>query len=134
VQKIKESDSVSFGFNAATDSTSTSSPTGVIDPTKVVHARAANAASVSSLMITTEALIADKPEKKDAAGAVVAAAAWAAVGGHRPAQSEPERRDIDDEDVGLTEATAAPPWYARVPASVRRRAQKIREVVRLVLG
>ena len=39
-------------------------PGGVIDPTKVVRAALQNAASVASLLLTTEALIAEKPEKK----------------------------------------------------------------------
>ena len=69
VQKIKESDSVSFGFNAATEKYVDLIADGVIDPTKVVRNALRNAASVSSLMITTEALIADKPEKKDSAPA-----------------------------------------------------------------
>jgi chaperonin GroEL len=43
---------------------------GVIDPTKVVRAALQNAASVASLLLTTEALIAEKPEKKGGAGAM----------------------------------------------------------------
>ena len=43
---------------------------GVIDPTKVTRTALENAASISSLLITTEALVADKPEKKDAAPAM----------------------------------------------------------------
>ena len=66
VQKIKESDG-SFGFNAATEEYCDLIEAGIIDPTKVVRHALQNAASVASLMITTEALIADKPEKKDAA-------------------------------------------------------------------
>jgi chaperonin GroEL len=67
VQKIKESTSVTFGYNAATDEYGDLIAWGIIDPTKVSRTALQNAASVASLMITTEALIADKPEPKKAA-------------------------------------------------------------------
>jgi chaperonin GroEL len=53
-----------FGFNAATEKYESLFAAGVIDPTKVVRFALQNAASVSGLMLTTEALIAEKPEKK----------------------------------------------------------------------
>jgi chaperonin GroEL len=68
VQKVKESDSISFGFNAATEEYGDLLAWGIIDPTKVTRTALQNAASVASLMITTEALIADKPEPKKAGG------------------------------------------------------------------
>ncbi len=68
IQKIKENGG-SFGFNAATEEYGDMLEFGVIDPTKVVRHALQNAASVSGLMITTEALIADKPEDKKAAPA-----------------------------------------------------------------
>ena len=55
-----------YGFNAATDAYENLVETGVIDPTKVVRFALQNAASVAGLMLTTEAMIADKPEKKKA--------------------------------------------------------------------
>ena len=55
-----------YGFNAATDAYENLVATGVIDPTKVVRFALQNAASVAGLMLTTEAMIADKPEKKKA--------------------------------------------------------------------
>jgi chaperonin GroEL len=67
VQKIKENSSVNFGYNAATDEYGDLIAWGIIDPTKVSRTALQNAASVASLMITTEALIADKPEPKKAA-------------------------------------------------------------------
>jgi chaperonin GroEL len=57
-----------FGFNADTEKYENLLATGVIDPTKVVRFALQNAASVSGLMLTTEALIAEKPEKKKEAG------------------------------------------------------------------
>ncbi len=55
-----------FGFDAAQDEYTDMIKAGIIDPTKVVRLALQNAASVASLMITTEALVADKPEKKSA--------------------------------------------------------------------
>ncbi len=53
-----------FGFNAETEKYENLISSGVIDPTKVVKLALQNAASVAGLMITTEALISEKPEKK----------------------------------------------------------------------
>jgi chaperonin GroEL len=53
-----------FGFNAATEEFEDLVKAGIVDPTKVVRIALQNAASVAGLMITTEAMIADKPEKK----------------------------------------------------------------------
>jgi chaperonin GroEL len=58
-----------FGFNAATEVYENLVAAGVIDPTKVVRFAVQNAASVAGLMITTEAMIAEKPKKKKGAGA-----------------------------------------------------------------
>jgi chaperonin GroEL len=55
-----------FGFNAATGQYANLLENGVIDPTKVVRFALQNAASVAGLMITTEALVTEKPEKKKA--------------------------------------------------------------------
>src|SRR5512136_376149 len=55
-----------FGFDAALDEYTDMIKAGIIDPTKVVRLALQNAASVASLMITTEALVAEKPEKKPA--------------------------------------------------------------------
>jgi len=54
----------SFGYNAAKDEFEDLVKAGIVDPTKVVRSALQNAASVAGLMITTEAMIADKPEKK----------------------------------------------------------------------
>jgi len=66
VEKVK-SGKGSFGFNAATEHYEDLVNAGVIDPTKVVRAALQNAASVAGLMLTTEALIAEKPKKKEEA-------------------------------------------------------------------
>jgi chaperonin GroEL len=56
-----------FGYNAATDQYEDLIKAGIIDPTKVVRSALQNAASVAGLMLTTEAIIADKPkDEKDA--------------------------------------------------------------------
>ncbi|WP_420862800.1 chaperonin GroEL [Algirhabdus cladophorae] len=66
--KIRESDDVSFGFNAQTEEYGDMFKFGVIDPAKVVRTALQDAASVASLLITTEAMVADKPSK-DGGGA-----------------------------------------------------------------
>jgi chaperonin GroEL len=55
-----------YGFNADNNQYENLLAAGVIDPTKVVRFALQNAASVAGLMLTTEAMIADKPEKKKA--------------------------------------------------------------------
>src|SRR3712207_1417802 len=65
VEKVKGGKG-GFGFNAASEEYEDLVKAGVIDPTKVVRAALQNAASVASLMLTTEALVAEKPKKKDA--------------------------------------------------------------------
>ena len=66
-QKVKEGEA-DFGFNARTEVYETLISAGVIDPTKVVRAALENAASVSGLLLTTEAVVADRPEKPTAGG------------------------------------------------------------------
>ena len=66
--KIIESGDASFGFNAQTEEYGDMFKFGVIDPAKVVRTALQDAASVASLLITTEAMIAEKPEPKGAAG------------------------------------------------------------------
>ena len=61
INKIKESDDVSWGFNAYTEQFENLIESGVIDPTKVSRVALENAASVASLLITTEATIVEKP-------------------------------------------------------------------------
>ncbi|MBT8412726.1 MAG: chaperonin GroEL [Boseongicola sp.] len=67
--KIRESDDLSFGFNAQTEEYGDMFKFGVIDPAKVVRTALEDAASVAGLLITTEAMVADKPEPKGAGGA-----------------------------------------------------------------
>ncbi len=57
-----------FGFNAQTEEYEDLIKVGVIDPTKVVRAALQNAASVAALLLTTEAMVAEKPEEKKGAG------------------------------------------------------------------
>src|SRR6266540_2743761 len=59
-----------FGFNAQSEVYEDLEAAGVIDPTKVSRTALQNAASVASLLLTTEAMVADKPKKKGAAGAM----------------------------------------------------------------
>ena len=61
--KVRESDDKTFGFNAQTEEYGDMFKFGVIDPAKVVRHALEDAASVASLLITTEAMVADKPSK-----------------------------------------------------------------------
>ena len=64
--KIRESGDSAFGFNAQTEEYGDMFSFGVIDPAKVVRTALEDAASVAGLLITTEAMVADKPEPKGA--------------------------------------------------------------------
>jgi chaperonin GroEL len=68
VQRVKEG-SGAFGYNVATDTYEDLMAAGVVDPTKVTRSALQNAASIAALMLTTEALITELPEKKDKAAA-----------------------------------------------------------------
>jgi chaperonin GroEL len=65
--KIRESKDAKFGFNAQTEEYGDMFKFGVIDPAKVVRTALQDAASVAGLLITTEAMVADKPKKEEAA-------------------------------------------------------------------
>ena len=62
VGKISESDDANFGYNAQSGEFGNMIEMGIVDPMKVVRSALQDAASVSSLLITTEAMVADKPE------------------------------------------------------------------------
>jgi chaperonin GroEL len=66
VEKIRENSNPNYGFNAQTDTYEDLVVSGLIDPTKVTRRALQNAASIASLMLTTEAMIAEIPEKKPA--------------------------------------------------------------------
>ncbi|MBU3701905.1 MAG: chaperonin GroEL [Acidimicrobiia bacterium] len=78
VQRV-EAETGSIGLNAATGEMVDLIKDGVIDPAKVTRAALQNAASIAALLLTTEALVADKPEEPGAAAA--AAAAMGGMGG-----------------------------------------------------
>jgi chaperonin GroEL len=68
VEKVRQGKS-SFGFNAATEEYEDLMKAGIMDPTKVVRTALQNAASVAALLLTTEAMVAEKPkEEKSAPG------------------------------------------------------------------
>ena len=67
VNAVLESKESTYGFNARTEKYEDLVKAGVIDPTKVSRTALENAASVAGLLLTTEAMIANKPEKKEAA-------------------------------------------------------------------
>ena len=69
IEKVREHKEDSFGYNALTDTYEDLVKSGVIDPTKVTRTALQNAASISGLLLTTEALVVEKKEDKPAAPA-----------------------------------------------------------------
>jgi chaperonin GroEL len=76
IEKVRAGSEGNYGFNAATGSFEDLVKSGVIDPTKVTRSALQHASSISALMLTTEAMICEVPEKKPAAPA--------GPGGHGP--------------------------------------------------
>ncbi len=76
IERVRANGDANYGFNAATGQYEDLVKSGVIDPTKVTRSALQHAASISALMLTTEAMICEIPEKK--------AAAPAGPGGHGP--------------------------------------------------
>jgi len=76
IERVRGNQDANYGFNAATGQYEDLVKSGVIDPTKVTRSALQHAASISALMLTTEAMICEIPEKK--------AAAPAGPGGHGP--------------------------------------------------
>jgi chaperonin GroEL len=74
IGKIRENENAHFGYNAQTDVYEDLVASGVIDPAKVTRSALQNAASIAGLMLTTEAMVCEIPEKKSAP----------APGGHGP--------------------------------------------------
>ena len=67
--KVLEKDEYNWGFDAQTGEFKDLVKAGIIDPTKVVRTALQHAASVAGLLITTEAMVAERPEKPGAGGA-----------------------------------------------------------------
>jgi chaperonin GroEL len=65
VEKVKTNNNANHGFNAQTEAFGDLVSDGVIDPTKVVRTALQNAASIASLLLTTEALVSEIPEKEE---------------------------------------------------------------------
>jgi chaperonin GroEL len=81
VGKLMESSKENEGYDAVSDTFTDMVKAGVIDPTKVVRSSLQNAASVAALLITTEAMVADRPEPKEAAPAAPDMGGMGGMGG-----------------------------------------------------
>jgi len=79
IDNIRRSNKVGYGYDAFKEEYCDMIPSGIVDPTKVSRCALQNAASVAGMVLTTESLVADKPEKADPAAAM--AAQQAAMGG-----------------------------------------------------
>ena len=75
IDKIVNSGKVNYGFDAYKEEYTDMLDAGIVDPTKVTRSALENAASVASMVLTTESLVAEKKEDKAAANAAAAAAA-----------------------------------------------------------
>ncbi|HED65346.1 MAG TPA: chaperonin GroEL [Planctomycetes bacterium] len=69
VQNVRNGKGVNWGYNAATDTYEDMVKAGIIDPKKVLRMALQNASSVASLLLTTDALVSDLPEKEEEAAA-----------------------------------------------------------------
>ena len=78
--KIRSSRKVGYGYHAYTETYCDMIPSGIVDPTKVTRTALENAASIASCVLTTESLVADKPDPK-ADAAMAAAAQGGGMGG-----------------------------------------------------
>ena len=79
--KLMESKDTNWGFNAQTEKYADMIKDGIVDPAKVVRIALQDAASVAGLLITTEAMVADKPAKKAAGGGAPAMPDMGGMGG-----------------------------------------------------
>ncbi|EDZ45074.1 chaperonin GroEL [Leisingera daeponensis] len=79
--KVRESSDKNFGYNAQTDEYGDMFSFGVIDPAKVTRTALEDAASVAGLLITTEAMVADKPAKEGAGGGMPDMGGMGGMGG-----------------------------------------------------
>ena len=73
-EKIKSSKKIGYGYNAYTEQYVDMIPAGIVDPTKVTRSSLENAASIAACVLTTESLVADKPNPEADAAAMAAAA------------------------------------------------------------
>ena len=79
-EKIRSSRKLGYGYNAYSETYCDMIPAGIVDPTKVTRTALENAASIASCVLTTESLVADKPDPQ-ADAAMAAAAAQGGIGG-----------------------------------------------------
>ena len=77
--RVLDRDEYNWGFDAQTGEFKDLVAAGIIDPTKVVRTALQNAASVAGLLVTTEAMVAERPEKAAPMPPVAAWAEWAAA-------------------------------------------------------
>ena len=80
-EKIRNSGKSTFGFNAYTEEYADMLESGIVDPTKVTRTALENAASIAACVLTTESLVADKPDPAADAAMAAAAAGGGGMGG-----------------------------------------------------
>ena len=80
-EKIRSSRKLGYGYNAYTETYCDMIPAGIVDPTKVTRTALENAASIGACVLTTESLVADKPDPQADAAMAAAAAQGGGMGG-----------------------------------------------------
>ena len=80
-ENVKKANKVGYGFNALTEEYTDMVSAGIVDPTKVTRSALQNAASVASMVLTTESLVADKKDPQADAAMAAAAAGAGGMGG-----------------------------------------------------
>ncbi len=80
-EKIRSSRKIGYGYNAYSETYCDMIPSGIVDPTKVTRTALENAASIASCVLTTESLVADKPDPQADAAMAAAAAQGGGMGG-----------------------------------------------------
>ena len=80
-EKIRSSRKIGYGYNAYSETYCDMIPAGIVDPTKVTRTALENAASIASCVLTTESLVADKPDPQADAAMAAAAAQGGGMGG-----------------------------------------------------
>ena len=79
LEKVKQSGKIGYGFDAYKEEYCDMISAGIVDPTKVTRSALENAASVAAMLLTTESLVADKPQPPAPAPAAPTWAAWACI-------------------------------------------------------
>ena len=129
--KIRSSRKVGYGYNAYTETYCDMIPSGIVDPTKVTRTALENAASIASCVLTTESLVADKPDPQ-ADAAMAAAAAQGGMGGGVSTQANTVAERFAQKLGGYYRFLHLPDGLSGAAADELARLPQVREPLELV--